>query len=205
MKEGIPPEEKLLRLIKNQNKQGNIFPDKKTVIKDIASAPAVQISFSNLLKKYFPFLTTQRIIAAVFVVSCFYLAASFIYPLFSKKERFLEIAPEVKSELTKEPLQEAKPYEFYLQGVKGKKVFSTTTAVEKERPSVSASTAESSKGFNLIGIISGENPQAIIEDKASGKTYYLNEGQFIGEFCAEDIQEDKVILDRNGQKLELFL
>jgi type II secretory pathway component PulC len=59
------------------------------------------------------------------------------------------------------------------------------------------------KEINLLGVISGANPQAVIEDKKSGKTYYVTEGQMIGDFQVEEIGYGKIILNYNGQKFEL--
>jgi len=202
MTDGISPEEKLLRLIKKQNKHGNAA-DKEAVVTGAGSGPAIKFSPANLLKKYLSFLFIQKLIVPVFAASFIYLIISFIYPLFNvNTNKFMEIAQGKTAELMKEPAGEIKPYEFYLEGIKSKKIFN---AASSEGPSSSINDAESFKGLNLVGIISGDNPQAIIEDKAVGKTYSINKGQFIGEFCIDDIQEGKVILNRNGQKLELFL
>ncbi len=59
--------------------------------------------------------------------------------------------------------------------------------------------------LNLLGIVSGDNPQAIIEDKKSQKTYFLKKGDFLGDFELKDIQKGKVILDLSGQQFELSL
>ena len=61
------------------------------------------------------------------------------------------------------------------------------------------------KQLNLVGIIAGENPQAVIEDKNTQKTYYLNKGQFLGEIQLEDILEGKIIINHKGQRFELYL
>ncbi|MCM8789708.1 MAG: hypothetical protein NC916_01615, partial [Candidatus Omnitrophica bacterium] len=64
---------------------------------------------------------------------------------------------------------------------------------------------EATKDLKLLGIIFGDNPQAIIEDAKNQKTYYLNREQSIGDFIVEDIRDGKVILDYQGQKFELYL
>ena len=61
------------------------------------------------------------------------------------------------------------------------------------------------KDITLVGIITGANPQAVIEDKKSLKNYYVTKGQFIGQMQVEDIQEGKIIINYKGQKYELYL
>lgn len=60
-------------------------------------------------------------------------------------------------------------------------------------------------GIFLIGIISGEKPQAVIEDKKNQKTYFLYKGQSVNQLMITDILDDRVILDFEGEKLELVL
>lgn len=64
---------------------------------------------------------------------------------------------------------------------------------------------EQLNGISLIGIISGEKPQAVIEDKKNQKTYFLYKGQNVNQLTITDILEDRVIFDFEGEKLELVL
>lgn len=59
------------------------------------------------------------------------------------------------------------------------------------------------KDLNLMGIITGDNNQAIIEDKKTSKTFFLYEGDILEEFKVYDIKESSVILDYKGEKTEL--
>ena len=62
-----------------------------------------------------------------------------------------------------------------------------------------------SEQVGLVGIVAGDNPQAIIEDKKAQKTYYLNKGQSFNGYVVEEILENKVVLDYEGKKISLFL
>jgi len=57
--------------------------------------------------------------------------------------------------------------------------------------------------LNLLGIIRGDNDQAIIEDKTLKKTFFLYKGDLLGELKVYDIKESAVILDYQGEKIEL--
>ncbi len=57
--------------------------------------------------------------------------------------------------------------------------------------------------LNLLGIITGDNNQAIIEDKTLKKTFFLYKGDLLGELKVYDIKDSAVILEYKGEKIEL--
>lgn len=96
---------------------------------------------------------------------------------------------------------EARDYDYYSNRIGGKKLFSGNSAVQ------AAASADEALGddISLVGIVPGDNPQAIIEAKKAQKTYYLTKDQAIDDITVEDIDKDKVILDYKGKRLTLFL
>jgi len=56
--------------------------------------------------------------------------------------------------------------------------------------------------LRLVGISWGAEPTAMIEQ--DGQTFFLQEGDPIGEFTVKTIHEDRVILKNGGQDVELF-
>ena len=60
------------------------------------------------------------------------------------------------------------------------------------------------KDLRLVGISWGKDPQVIIEDTKDNKTYFLKAGDPISKFKIDTILKDKVILDADGQKMELM-
>ena len=50
------------------------------------------------------------------------------------------------------------------------------------------------KNLYLSGIISGDHPQAIIEDKTNGQFYYVYQGDFIGPLQAIEIGDNYIVL-----------
>ena len=145
----------------------------------------------------------SKFIWAIFIISCLYLVYSFISPSFTQNLQLPKITDEVATEEEVEPAQQAKPYGFYSQGLADRQIFGSTSQ-EAEKP-IGTINADLLKDMSLIGIVSGDNPQAIIEDKKTQKTYYLTKGQSIGEFRVDDIGQGKIILNYNGQKFELYL
>lgn len=205
MTEHISPEEKLLRLIKGQ-KRPAADAAKKAPRPAAEPKPSIKNSLSFFSLGFLSFESLRKIIFAVFLASCIYLVISLVYPLVGLKQVKLPSVPSVtpEAEETEAGGLEVKPLDFYLEPVRGRQIFSNISAPEAQGQAV-AVDKDLVKDLNLIGIISGENPQAIIEDKKAQKTYYLNKGQSIGEFQLEDIQEGKIILNYRGQKFELYL
>lgn len=204
MRNNITPEERLLRLIKGAKKQG-VPAEKKAGPSTIGTKPALKDSVFVLIRKYLPHFNTQKIIVIIFFLSCVYLLLSLIYPLIGLRQIHLpKVTPDKITEAKTEAKEEIKPYEFYAEGIKNRQIFGSTPGQQASQR-VSGVNVDLAKDINLVGIISGENPQAIIEDKKTQKTYYVTKGQFIGEIQVEDIQEGKIILNYMGESFELYL
>ncbi|MBN1913616.1 MAG: hypothetical protein JW788_04375 [Candidatus Omnitrophica bacterium] len=206
----VSPEEKLLKLIRTP-KKSPAEAIKKTLELPVLreetkqSYPAPSGALSRSEEFSLPLL--RRVVMAFFIVSCVYLIFSLFLPLFKlddhkktilKEDGIDEIKPEAENKI--------KPYEFYAQAINSRKVFSSSS-VSQEKPvsNVIKESADLIKDISLVGIITGENTQAVLEDKKAQKTYYLSRGQALGELLLEDIQEGKIILNYKGQRLELYL
>lgn len=78
------------------------------------------------------------------------------------------------------------------------------TAAARTRPSDSGKLLASR--LTLMGIISGDPAQAIIEDSKTQKTYFVMPGQAIVEGAVlEQVLDNRVVLDLDGEKIELTL
>jgi hypothetical protein len=202
------PEERLLGLIK-----GN-FDDKKNTSRPNTSAKrsllssfAKKISFrSEMLKPEF-IGKVNMVLTFILIVTVVY----FLVLLFRggiKEGRTAaqtgELAGEVVQDGAKAEGARAKDYSSYEKNVGEKNLFTASTQTVSEAPVPSSSSA-ASKRFNLVGIITGDKPQAIVEDKEAGKTYYLYKGQSIGGITITDIGPGKVVLNYNGEAITLVL
>ena len=97
-----------------------------------------------------------------------------------------------------------KDYSSYSNDMPGRTVFGPSRGGPAASEDLLAAGGITDK-VGLVGIITGDNPQAIIEDKKAQKTYYLNKGQSFDGYVVEEIADDKVILDCEGKKISLFL
>ncbi len=60
--------------------------------------------------------------------------------------------------------------------------------------------------LNLIGVVAGPAPQAIIEDKQAQKTFFLGVGQSTPDGAVlEEVHENRIILNLHGERIELSL
>lgn len=102
---------------------------------------------------------------------------------------------------------ETKGYSYYSNKVSGKNIFGagSSTQMESQSSGIESSAELSGGNLGLVGIIPGDSPQAIVEDKKSQKTYYLAKGQSINGITVEEISENKVVLEYRDKKMTLFL
>ena len=187
MKKNFLPEEKLLRLIRGDGKQ----------------AP---LRFSGPSAKLKPALSVKNLLILLVFLASLYLLASFLYPFLTPKKLNLALFSEksVDFELGKNT-QPVNP-EISSQIAPKRDVFKPLSGGGAEdAPVVVAAAEEILRNFALMGIIFGDNPQAIIEDKKNQSTYYLAKGQFIGQYKVSDIQQGKVTLELNNKKYELHI
>ena len=206
MNDKILPEERLLRLIKKEKKHINLFQEQEPFyVFNLNPTFATQDSIS-VHNKYFSFFSIKNIIFLIFFISCIYLIISFISPFLYKKniQFFKTTTPQKRINLKLSLESNRKPLEFYLETIKSNNIFGNFLSQENINRAVISRT-NIIKDLNLVGIISGEDKQAIIEDRKTQKIYYLNKGQFIEDFQVEEIQDGKIILNNNGERYEIYL
>lgn len=203
MENNISPEEKLLRLIRKGS-------GKRALETAVVSAPKTKISFSlKDINKYRKSLNYSKIALIAFISVSLYLVSVIIYSLIYPKKN---LTPKISAysntagqiEDGEEKKQQSFPIEYYKANISGRQIFGANNLELSDMPAASAEI-DSIKDINLLGIIHGDNPQAVIEDKKAGKTFYILKGQSFGEFKVEDIQDGKIIISYRGQKSELYL
>lgn len=219
-KENISPEERLLRIIKGQSKkekfahtqlsQAETKPfseEPKIIRKTIEGRGALHKERLSALA------ILQRINTGLFLFWCLLSVGLFV---FIKKVSELpqRYAIDVdrqgvsqKGAAADEEALSSKPFSEYIDIIGTHNLFKIYEGTTKTQTQTPAQIAPSDLlgSYALAGIISGDNPQAIIEDKKTKNTYFLNKGQNLGNFKIEEILEGKVILELKGQRFELSL
>ena len=203
------PEDKLLRLIKGKYKkksdakQTTVALSRKSFITEIAK----KIFLKNKIFKPSFLKSINGILIAILILLLIYLVYIFLsnpykdlIPIAQEKE-VSSINKDIISQ-EKPVLQPAKDYLVGLRQIKDQELFGAPSAKESEKV---GTELDISKRFNLVGIITGTEPQAIVEDKETQKTHYLYEGQSFNNVTLEEIGERKVVLSYKGKKTILVL
>ncbi|MFA5256112.1 MAG: type II secretion system protein N [Candidatus Omnitrophota bacterium] len=225
MHKNISPEEKLLSIIKGRRNAPEIDAPKDKV-KSIESFPhavwdKIDGYISAVLKNDFfknsildarilKIFNKYAVIAVALIAGYLVLDIIFVSPSRKAAALFAKVSgsgtPVVVSAEKTMPV-ETKSYSYYSNRMSGRNIFSGTSGIRAESQSSDMEqSAELSGGdLGLVGIVPGNNPQAIVENKKSQKTYYLVKGQSINGITVEDISEDRVALEYRGKKTTLFL
>lgn len=219
MVEEFSPEEKLLKLIRGDKKQKDRpIPEKTGLPQSQGEFPSTRIKSNKGEPRTTQIVTDERrylkFINSALIIILIATIGFLIFDLISSDLQRTALVSDHESPLkTSEPQSannEAKiaPFSTYTETI-GKRELFKTQQTESRAERVFGGQSESAydklKDLSLIGIIAGEKPQAVIEDKKIQKTYFLYEGQMVNQMKVEEILEDRVILNFNGEKLELTL
>ena len=104
--------------------------------------------------------------------------------------------------------EKSRPFSYYNDIIGKHQLFKIIGGQEGKTQKTSPGAplaAELLKNYSLIGVVGGDDPQAIIEDKKAKQTYYLKKGQPLGEYKIRNIQDGRVILENDGQTAELSI
>lgn len=216
MKDEITPEERLLRLIrggpKKPSQRAEREAEKSYLHHHQAVLPESEAALKKRTKWFLPQATfienlstvksATKIIGVVLFILAVYLVIDSIKPTPLRID--LNLSPAEKSQEGELPLV-PKPYSYYSEKIGTRELFKPSLIKEKEKEEKRVTLEDLIAPLALIGIISGEHPQAIIEDKKTNKTHFLEKGGKVGQIEVEEIFEDKVILNYGEQKAELVL
>lgn len=217
-KDNLSPEEKLLHLIrqpaqKNAPKadahKDTSSPKKKTTIGGVSPTPSERrdkkrekMVLSGVAS--INFVTINRcMLLFLFVVTSFFVAdLYFNNPTAQPPIVSHFTAPEVSLEK-----KQAQPFSYYKDIIVQRALFKAHGGRRSTKQAMPAGPTfrDLIKNLNLLGIVSGEQQQAIIEDTKLKKTYFLYQGDYLGEIKIEEIYSDKVVLEYKGEQVHLFI
>ena len=201
----ISAEEKLLRLIKGKSKKSALetqeprSPDRKLRPSRL-SIPKInfrQIKFNKRILNYS--LIILSIISSLFLVFQFTLPSQI-----SVKKPPLKDKSEVEADISSTA---KKPYAYFSKDINKRQLFGASFKLQEKSERIdNKQLKDVIKDISLVGIVSKQGKfVAIIEDKRVDKTYFLGEGDSLGELSIKQIEEGKVTLDYYGQEVDLYL
>jgi hypothetical protein len=206
----ITPEEQLLRIIEDpRTEKSKIPPPMKATYGNIKNLAAF---FKNLhiQKDFFKRINLQTANKMILVICGIFT----IYWLFD----FIKIGNMLNKKLEK-VIVEAQAYEPQnvntaplpeiniadaIMDAKRRNIYTFTllTSIAQQSP-IEADIAAMINSLKLVGIIWGENPQAMIENTKEQKTYLLNKNDMVDQLTIKNILRDKVILIKDDKEWEL--
>lgn len=185
------PEEKLLKLIRGEKGPKEKPKEEK---------PAKASKKEEVLKKNVSMYIIGLLVILIGGQSFYYLYESSL-PLSDISARAMVDIPRLDS-----PVIEKKDFSYYRQTFTSRNIFKSLSMKTPEAPGKEQLTdGEILKKISLLGIVSGEEPQAIIEDKEGGQTHFLSPGDSFGVLKLEKIESGKVTINYDGVKVELSL
>lgn len=200
------PEKRLLNLIRKKHKpKTDSGREKAHQLKTFLSGLIKIFILPNKVFKPLFLKSINRVLALVLVILSAYLLLSFFFPL----NRDLEFLDKENEELSLDEAAARKleavrfpDYSLYSRQIKNKDLFRPNFSDTKVQAEASV---DISKKFSLVGIIAGNRPQAVIEDKELKKTYYLYSGESFSGVIVEEVGEGNVVLNYMGRQVELVL
>lgn len=213
----IPPEERLLRLIrgKSAGDRAGTIPASEgvpSVEKPTASSPAPSKPRWSLPSWWLIAVNvTLGCVAAVLLITIAILA---FQPALQPLD--LTTSPPISTDDHSTLSSLDLPLSGQEQGgvgfsasAAGRSLFQPVLATSSGSPSrqpgaMSVEAKTLASRLNVIGLVDGNPPQAIIEDTQTQKTYFVAAGQQVTEgLVVTEIRDNRVVLDLNGQTIEL--
>ena len=220
MAKDISPEERLLSLIKKKPRKepGAHAPETDAKAQSGTPSPKGGVHISGILKSDLfrskllepsSLKNINRYLVAILGILIFYFLIDLIFvrPYKNVQQLISKAETEYKGKAMPAEAKNSgyvKDYSSYSSGVSGRTVFGPSQGGPAPSENV-AGAGDISERIGLVGIIAGDNPQAIIEDKKAQKTYYMSKGQSFDGYVVEEIYDDKVIINYEGRKISLFL
>lgn len=198
------PEERLLNLIRGKHKKEKPKKEKSQEGAPVLSGIIKNIFIDNRIMSVSILKPLNQILWAVFILVVIWLIISFTQGANEKKLEAVKktAAADTADKAAQDtaPAQEVKDFSQYSRDIQGKSLFTAPFAVAgPARPVI-----DLSKQYTLAGIIDGPDPQAIIEDLASHKYYYLKKGELVNGALVEEVGQGKVKLSYEGQEAVLI-
>jgi len=96
----------------------------------------------------------------------------------------------------------ARQLDYYTQKIGAKNLFKASLVEELSNTTIAATEAQT---LILKGVIAGRNPQAVIEDTKTQKTYFVVKNDKIGDIIIDSVEENKVKLKLGSEIFVLTL
>ena len=190
MKENELPEEKLLKVIRNKNLEDKI---------DTKAGNNTGFLFKTLLKV--SFLFRAKILLAFFLILFVFFTILLVKEVFVATDNNIYSleTTDIDDKIILEDDIETANLAVYLDEIEQIDIFNIGRMKSIEKSEAKVALAD----IVLLGVITEEPIQAILKDKKTDSTSFLQVGERFGGLVVQEIYEGVVILESNGQIYEL--
>ena len=219
----ITPEKQLLKLIENSKSEGGKPPAPGHLIKppllNLLSFGALRgalfgrFSFFkrttqkkiNSSKLAFSFAAANKVLMGMIVFFFLYfLGGALASAINLSRSPNFAFQNDKSLVSTSDKISPLKEESYYLQKAAARDIFKEFKEPEASKEILQPDENETIKNLSLVGISWSANPDVIIEDKSSQRTFFLKRGQMVvSGVKVETIFKDKVVLSYEGQEFEL--
>ena len=199
-----PPEEKLLRLIRGKGKEPRPAAAPVPPAGGAASAASGGVGFSHEgMLRWSRFAVAG--LGVVLIIEMVWLIIEAMRPVLAVTVPPMAATPSVGTSAAV-PRQDIPSF----AASASRPLFGSSAAATSPAPSGRTSQTTMGKQLTsrltLVGIVSGNPPQAIIEDSEAKKNYFVSVGQAVADGAVlEQVLDNRVVLDLDGEKIELSL
>ena len=143
------------------------------------------------------------IIAAIVFVGVFIF--DFIRDKVNVKRNFALVTgvPELIDDKTTQPLISKANFAAVLKEARKRNIFTLAPRAKEKERETTIKPREKVTDLKLVGILWSNNPQAMIEDEKSGKTYLIGAGAEIKRWKIKAIYRDRVVITGDEGESEL--
>ncbi|MCX5701899.1 MAG: hypothetical protein NTW64_02820 [Candidatus Omnitrophica bacterium] len=141
----------------------------------------------------------------LFLLSLYFIIHLVVTPMKSKNLLNLEDKTENSTQAaTIQPVASLlRASSYYLEKVRERDIFRMAPKKQTDIKIVTSKIIEATKNFKLVGIAWSDDPDVMIEETVSKRTFFLKKGQMISNVKLEGVFKDRVILSYEGEEIEL--
>lgn len=196
----MTPEERLFRIIDNPSTAAGATTE--SGMRPLISGWIARFGNWNALRQWFmehPIRRLNLILTCLLAVLLAYLVVD-VAMASRRYKKYAEVPVTSSSPiLSQEAAASAGPsVDEYLTTLKNQDVFRTATMTGSSSNKGVPVPASPLEGFKLVGISWGTDPEAIINDTRSNKTFFVKPGNRVGALTIREITRESVILTTDG-------
>lgn len=207
MQENISPEEKLLNLIKKGGNDKKETPPQEPKQEEPPKVSGT-IPRKKRLKGIKSFAILNKFLVICVLGTIGYMVFSYLYAY--KPETQIPERVELKregeiGEGTPKPPPPLSHYTDTMSSRQMFKLYEVPKPTPTGPPKPKVTLQQLLGGYTFVGIIFGDVPQAIVEEKRSGQSFYLTAGQFLGEIKVEKIERGKITVSYEDERMDISI